>query len=57
MNKRSSSSKLLFYDLHGEGAKVQLMTDARYSPILLMSTEIYFFTSINMDSLYSFLKT
>ncbi|KAL8149470.1 hypothetical protein AgCh_006470 [Apium graveolens] len=28
MNKRSSSSKLLFYDLHGEGAKVQLMTDA-----------------------------
>ncbi|KAL8149466.1 hypothetical protein AgCh_006467 [Apium graveolens] len=28
MNKRSSSSKLLFYDLHDEGAKVQLMTDA-----------------------------
>ncbi|KAK1399804.1 Lysine--tRNA ligase [Heracleum sosnowskyi] len=31
MNKRSSSSKLFFYDLHGEGAKVQLMTDARIS--------------------------
>ncbi|KAH7841341.1 hypothetical protein Vadar_028603 [Vaccinium darrowii] len=31
MNKRSSSSKLFFYDLHGNGAKVQLMTDARTS--------------------------
>ncbi|KAE8731857.1 Lysine--tRNA ligase [Hibiscus syriacus] len=28
MSKRSSSSKLFFYDLHGEGAKVQVMTDA-----------------------------
>lgn len=31
MNKRASSSKLLFYDLHGVGAKVQVMTDARNS--------------------------
>ncbi|KAL1556642.1 lysine--tRNA ligase [Salvia divinorum] len=31
MNKRSSSSKLFFYDLHGGGAKVQVMTDARRS--------------------------
>ncbi|KAL1559551.1 lysine--tRNA ligase [Salvia divinorum] len=31
MNKRSSSSKLFFYDLHGGGAKVQVMTDARKS--------------------------
>lgn len=30
MSKRSSSSKLLFYDLHGSGAKIQVMTDARY---------------------------
>ncbi|XP_022887117.1 lysine--tRNA ligase, cytoplasmic-like [Olea europaea var. sylvestris] len=29
MNKRSSSAKLFFYDLHGGGAKVQVMTDAR----------------------------
>ncbi|WOH01212.1 hypothetical protein DCAR_0520593 [Daucus carota subsp. sativus] len=33
MNKRSSSSKLFFYDLHGDGAKVQLMTDARISDL------------------------
>ncbi|KAL7246486.1 hypothetical protein ACSBR2_001558 [Camellia fascicularis] len=31
MNKRSSSSKLFFYDLHGDGAKVQVMADARTS--------------------------
>ncbi|XP_004241405.1 lysine--tRNA ligase isoform X2 [Solanum lycopersicum] len=31
MNKRASSAKLLFYDLHGEGAKVQVMTSARDS--------------------------
>ncbi|KAK4375707.1 hypothetical protein RND71_006384 [Anisodus tanguticus] len=31
INKRSSSAKLLFYDLHGEGAKVQVMTSARDS--------------------------
>lgn len=30
MSKRSSSSKLFFYDLHGGGAKVQVMADARY---------------------------
>ncbi|KAH7542422.1 hypothetical protein FEM48_Zijuj02G0071900 [Ziziphus jujuba var. spinosa] len=28
MSKRSSSSKLFFYDLHGGGAKVQVMADA-----------------------------
>ncbi|OVA16355.1 Lysine-tRNA ligase [Macleaya cordata] len=31
MNKRTSSSKLFFYDLHGGGAKVQVMVDARNS--------------------------
>ncbi|XVE84434.1 hypothetical protein DITRI_Ditri17bG0013900 [Diplodiscus trichospermus] len=31
MSKRSSSSKLLFYDLHGGGAKVQVMVDASKS--------------------------
>ncbi|KAH9805865.1 hypothetical protein KPL71_002557 [Citrus sinensis] len=29
ISKRSSSSKLFFYDLHGGGAKVQVMADAR----------------------------
>ncbi|KAI3453052.1 hypothetical protein Pfo_009715 [Paulownia fortunei] len=33
MNKRSSSSKLFFYDLHGGGAKVQVMSDARKSDL------------------------
>ncbi|XP_073019733.1 uncharacterized protein [Primulina eburnea] len=33
MNKRSSSSKLFFYDLHGGGAKVQVMADARESDL------------------------
>ncbi|KAG2305839.1 hypothetical protein Bca52824_025587 [Brassica carinata] len=31
MNKRSSSSKLFFYDLHGEDLKVQVMADASES--------------------------
>lgn len=31
MHKRTSSSKLFFYDLHDEGLKVQLMVDARKS--------------------------
>ncbi|XP_057952108.1 lysine--tRNA ligase, cytoplasmic isoform X2 [Malania oleifera] len=31
MSKRSSSSKLFFYDLHGGGTKVQVMADARSS--------------------------
>ncbi|XP_020088778.1 lysine--tRNA ligase isoform X2 [Ananas comosus] len=31
MNKRASSLKLFFYDLHGSGAKVQVMADARDS--------------------------
>ena len=30
MSKRSSSSKLFFYDLHGGATKVQVMADARY---------------------------
>lgn len=30
MNKRTSSSKLFFYDLYGGGLKVQVMADARY---------------------------
>jgi lysyl-tRNA synthetase, class II len=29
MNKRTSSSKLFFYDLYGDGVKVQVMADAR----------------------------
>ncbi|KAJ7964773.1 Lysine--tRNA ligase [Quillaja saponaria] len=33
MNKRSSSSKLVFYDLHGGGAKVQVMADASKSDL------------------------
>ncbi|KAM7461580.1 hypothetical protein LguiA_029701 [Lonicera macranthoides] len=32
-NKRSSSSKLFFYDLQGGGAKVQVMADARRSDL------------------------
>ncbi|XP_010911688.1 lysine--tRNA ligase isoform X2 [Elaeis guineensis] len=31
MNKRASSSKLYFYDLYGDGVKVQVMADARDS--------------------------
>ncbi|GMN52024.1 hypothetical protein TIFTF001_021169 [Ficus carica] len=33
MSKRSSSSKLFFYDLHGGGAKVQVMADASKSEL------------------------
>ncbi|XBH95503.1 hypothetical protein VPH35_086050 [Triticum aestivum] len=33
MNKRTSSSKLLFYDLYGDGVKVQVMADARTSEL------------------------
>ncbi|KAL8470734.1 hypothetical protein ACS0TY_033338 [Phlomoides rotata] len=33
MNKRSSSLKLIFYDLHQGGAKVQVMADARDSDL------------------------
>ena len=29
MHKRTSGSKLVFYDLHGGGCKVQVMADAR----------------------------
>ena len=38
MNKRPSSSKLFFYDLHDDGAKVQVMADARYL------TELFLFS-------------
>ena len=31
MSKRSSGAKLNFYDLHSDGAKVQVMADARNS--------------------------
>ena len=30
MSKRVSSSKLFFYDLYGDGVKVQVMAGARY---------------------------
>ncbi|XP_031504841.1 lysine--tRNA ligase isoform X1 [Nymphaea colorata] len=33
LNKRTSSSKLYFYDLHGGGVKVQVMADARHSEL------------------------
>ncbi|KAJ8618849.1 hypothetical protein MRB53_015035 [Persea americana] len=33
MNKRTSSSKLYFYDLYGSGAKLQVMADARNSDL------------------------
>ncbi|KAL6599541.1 hypothetical protein ACP70R_045678 [Stipagrostis hirtigluma subsp. patula] len=33
MNKRTSSSKLIFYDLYGGGVKVQVMADARTSEL------------------------
>ncbi|AQK64351.1 Lysine--tRNA ligase [Zea mays] len=33
MNKRTSSSKLFFYDLYGGGMKVQVMADARTSEL------------------------
>lgn len=31
--KRASGAKLVFYDLHGDGAKVQVMADARLSEL------------------------
>lgn len=43
MKKRSSSSKLFFYDLHGGDVKVQVMADARY---LLISMCYLFNTCI-----------
>ncbi|KAF5178344.1 Lysine--trna ligase, partial [Thalictrum thalictroides] len=33
MNKRTASSKLFSYDLHGGGEKVQVMADARNSDL------------------------
>lgn len=43
MNKRTSSSKLFFYDLFGDGVKVQVMADARTSE--LEETEFFSFHS------------
>lgn len=37
MHKRTSGAKLVFYDLHGGGLKVQVMADARYLNLLLLS--------------------
>jgi len=34
MHKRTSGSKLVFYDLHGGSFKVQVMADARYPNLL-----------------------
>ncbi|XP_075521277.1 lysine--tRNA ligase, cytoplasmic-like [Primulina tabacum] len=45
MNKGSSSSKLFFYDLHGDGAKVQVMADAR---------QLYLDLMLNMEVLEIF---
>jgi lysyl-tRNA synthetase class II len=39
-SKRASGSKLLFYDLHGEGKKVQLMVDARNSDLDLAAFQV-----------------
>ncbi|GAB2291256.1 hypothetical protein Dimus_025513 [Dionaea muscipula] len=39
MSKRTSSTKLFFYDLHDRGAKIQVMADARSSE--LDETEFY----------------
>lgn len=33
MHKRTSGAKLVFYDLHGGGLKVQVMADARYPKV------------------------
>lgn len=33
--KRASGQKLIFYDLRGEGVKIQVMADARYFMISL----------------------
>lgn len=35
--KRASGAKLLFYDLRGEGAKLQVMANSRYSkPVIFL---------------------
>ena len=43
MSKRSSSSKLFFYDLHGGSVKVQVMADARYLISLSLSPSAFIF--------------
>ena len=37
MTKRTSSAKLLFYDVSGEGAKVQIMADLGCGPVIARS--------------------
>lgn len=48
MSKRSSSSKLFFYDLHGDGVKVQVMADARYQCLLFFLIFISMLFSVFM---------
>lgn len=49
MSKRSSSSKLFFYDIHGDGAKLQVMADAR---CLSNGQPIYFLLLIGSDECF-----
>jgi lysyl-tRNA synthetase class II len=53
MSKRSSSSKLFFYDLNGGGVKVQVMADARYLISLSPSLSTFIF-DLFFDSYYFF---
>jgi hypothetical protein len=46
MSKRSSSSKLFFYDLHGGSVKVQVMADARYLISLSLPPHSYLICSL-----------
>ena len=48
MSKRSSSSKLFFYDLHGGGAKVQVMADARYFILFHSSLNLYAYITFDV---------
>ena len=50
MSKRSSSSKLFFYDLHGDGAKVQVMADARYITMFYHRTCMFLFLFLQISS-------
>ncbi len=42
-NIRTASSKLLFYDLHGEGKKVQIMASQQYVKLELMFSPFILF--------------
>lgn len=53
MSKRSSSSKLFFYDLHGGGAKVQVMADARYQFVATLSVVETCFCLLFISLLFS----